>query len=214
MPVFNRFAEAGRVVFIEYGNYKDKIAVITDIIDSGRIIVDGPFSITGVPRMVINFKSVRLTSLLIKGVQRGIKTHALTKLVTDFDLVNKYLETPEGKRQLARDSAASMNDFDRFKVGWSRAIIKRAVRAEVRRLKGLTKEEAQKSPEEDKDAKQKKVARLNKHRAILLDKLRDPGAICVRPRAQKGRTQKGPSRKLIYAASTSTGKPKKITLKN
>ncbi|KIJ91518.1 hypothetical protein K443DRAFT_482027 [Laccaria amethystina LaAM-08-1] len=45
---FKRFVEIGRVVLLKSGPFSGKIAVITEIIDHNRAIIDG--STTGVPR--------------------------------------------------------------------------------------------------------------------------------------------------------------------
>jgi len=45
---FNLLVEVGRVVYIHYGPSSGKVAVILDIVDHSRVIVEGPT--TGVPR--------------------------------------------------------------------------------------------------------------------------------------------------------------------
>ncbi|EMH73394.1 60S ribosomal protein L14, putative, partial [Entamoeba histolytica HM-1:IMSS-B] len=50
--VFSRFVEVGRVVLMKTGPFASKLAVIVEILDHNRVLVDGPQAITGVPRQV------------------------------------------------------------------------------------------------------------------------------------------------------------------
>ncbi len=40
--MFERSVEAGRLVVVQYGPQKGKIATIVDIIDDRRVLIDGP----------------------------------------------------------------------------------------------------------------------------------------------------------------------------
>ncbi len=51
---FKRFVEVGRVALINYGPDEGKLAVIIDIVDQNKCLVDGPSS--GVARQVIPYK--------------------------------------------------------------------------------------------------------------------------------------------------------------
>merc|ERR1711879_90007 len=57
--VFDKFVEVGRLVYINQGKFQGKVAVIIDIVDANRVLVNGPT--TDVPRHVINLKRVNLT---------------------------------------------------------------------------------------------------------------------------------------------------------
>ena len=46
--VFHKFIEIGRVVCLNYGRDSGKTAVVLDILDENRILIEGPT--TGVPR--------------------------------------------------------------------------------------------------------------------------------------------------------------------
>jgi large subunit ribosomal protein L14e len=48
MGLFRNFVEIGRVVYINYGPYQGHVAVVVDVINGTRLLVDGPT--TGVPR--------------------------------------------------------------------------------------------------------------------------------------------------------------------
>ena len=64
LKVFRRYVEAGRVAFVNFGEDYGKVCVIVDIVDSHRVLVDGPT--TGFPRVVYPLKRLSLTSLKLK----------------------------------------------------------------------------------------------------------------------------------------------------
>ena len=62
--VFHKFVEIGRVISINYGPYVGKTAVVLDIVDANKILIEGPHS--GVPRMIVPIKRINLTHFKIK----------------------------------------------------------------------------------------------------------------------------------------------------
>ena len=54
---------------ITYGPDYGKLAVIVEIIDHGRVLVEGPT--TGVERQSINFKRCNLTDIVLNKIPRG-----------------------------------------------------------------------------------------------------------------------------------------------
>ena len=72
IQTFKRFVEPGRVVLINYGQSHGKLAVIADIIDENRVLLDGPH--TGIAREVYPLKRVSLTDFkvsILKGATTG-----------------------------------------------------------------------------------------------------------------------------------------------
>ena len=69
--VFTKFVEVGRVILINYGPLSGKLAVISDIINTNRVLIDGPT--LGIRRQEISLRRVTLTEFIIE-VQRGAKT--------------------------------------------------------------------------------------------------------------------------------------------
>jgi len=82
---FSRFVEIGRVVLINYGPDAGKLATIIDVVDNkrvrsiisvlqcetnivlyGKVLVDGPQSVTGIHRQVIGVKRLSLTDIVVK----------------------------------------------------------------------------------------------------------------------------------------------------
>ncbi|KAJ3093210.1 hypothetical protein HK102_000011 [Quaeritorhiza haematococci] len=112
--VFQRFVEVGRVVLITYGPDYGKLAVIVDIIDHNRVLVDGPT--TGVARQAISFKRATLTQLKLKGLPRAAGTATVKKVVEKEDLVGQWSKSSWAKKIAARTTRANLSDFDRFKA--------------------------------------------------------------------------------------------------
>lgn len=110
---FARQVQVGRVVVMTYGPDAGKLAVITEIIDHGRVVVDGPT--TGVPRQAVSFKRASLTPIVLS-IPRGVGSVALLKKVKDQDLEGKWSKTSWAKKIAKRSTRENLSDFDRFKL--------------------------------------------------------------------------------------------------
>lgn len=71
---FTRFVEVGRVVLINFGAYNGKLAVIVEVINTNRVLVDGPT--TGVKRHEISLRRVSLTDIVLT-IKKGDKSAAV-----------------------------------------------------------------------------------------------------------------------------------------
>ena len=111
--VFRKFVEVGRAVLINYGPLAGRVAVIVEIINTSRVLVDGPT--TGVRRQELSLRRVSLTDYVLD-VPRGVKSAALRKAVEDFGLVKKWEETPYARKLQRAATRSRLTDFDRFKV--------------------------------------------------------------------------------------------------
>eukprot|EP00829_Urostomides_striatus_P002727 TRINITY_DN129_c0_g6_i2.p1 TRINITY_DN129_c0_g6~~TRINITY_DN129_c0_g6_i2.p1 ORF type:complete len:175 (-),score=71.03 TRINITY_DN129_c0_g6_i2:52-576(-) len=110
---FKRFVQAGRVAYINYGVDHGKVCVIVEVINSTRVLVDGPT--LGVPRQVISLRRLALTDHLLK-VAKGIHTKSLEAEIKKADLVKKIGESSWAKKLAAQKRRAELNDFERFQV--------------------------------------------------------------------------------------------------
>ncbi|KAH6565863.1 hypothetical protein BASA50_000084 [Batrachochytrium salamandrivorans] len=110
---FTRLVEVGRVVNITFGPDAGKLAVIVEIIDHGRVLVDGPT--TGVARQAMPFKRMALTGICLK-VPRGVGTTALKAMVEKQDLKALWEKTAWCKKVQQRATRANLTDFDRFSL--------------------------------------------------------------------------------------------------
>ncbi|RLN53834.1 hypothetical protein BBJ29_009689 [Phytophthora kernoviae] len=86
---FTRFVSIGRVVLINYGPDAGKIATIIDVVDENQALVDGPFSVTGVNRHVINFKRLSLTDLTVD-IPLQAREKTLKKALAKADTLAKW----------------------------------------------------------------------------------------------------------------------------
>ena len=113
--VFKRYVEVGRIVLINFGPEKGKLATIIDIVDQNKCLIDGPEEITGVSRQVISYSRIALTDLTVK-IQRNARQTTLKKAWEAGDTLNKWESSSWAKKLSAKKRRANLNDFDRFKV--------------------------------------------------------------------------------------------------
>ncbi|GAA5816845.1 hypothetical protein MFLAVUS_010379 [Mucor flavus] len=111
---FKRQVEVGRVVLINYGPDSGKLAVIVDIIDHNRALIDGPT--TGVTRQAFAYRRMVLTPLVIKDLPRNVGQSALVKALEKAQIVASWEKSAWAKKLEQRKVRASLTDFDRFKV--------------------------------------------------------------------------------------------------
>ena len=72
-----RLVEIGRVIYIRYGEDTGKLAVIVDVIDDKRALIDGPT--TGVIRQQLPFTRMQLTEFVLP-LKRNAKTANVGKV--------------------------------------------------------------------------------------------------------------------------------------
>lgn len=113
--VFTRHVEVGRVVLINYGPEKGKLATIVDIVDQNKCLIDGPQDVTGVPRQVIPYTRIVLTDLMVP-IQRNARQKTLIKAWAEADAMAKWDATSWAKKLASKKKRAGLSDFDRFKV--------------------------------------------------------------------------------------------------
>jgi large subunit ribosomal protein L14e len=111
--VFKKFVEVGRVILINYGPSAGKLAIVIDIANTSRVLVEGPT--TGVRRQELSLNRISLTEFKLD-INRGIKRSALVKAINDFGLEKKWAETSWARTLNRRARRAQLTDFDRFKV--------------------------------------------------------------------------------------------------
>ncbi|MBH0005049.1 hypothetical protein I6F42_20095, partial [Pseudoalteromonas sp. SWYJZ12] len=91
-----------------------KIAVIAEIIDHNRAIIDGPT--TSVPRHSFPYNHLTLTPLKLAGLPRGARSGALKKLIEKEAIVEKWEKSAWAQKRAAIEKRRSLNDFGRFGV--------------------------------------------------------------------------------------------------
>jgi len=111
---FDRFVEVGRVVLLKSGPHGGHIAVIVEIIDHNRAIIDGPT--TGVPRQAFPYRHLTLTPLTVPKLPRNAGSGTVKKYVEKTGVVDKWESTAWAKKRAAAEKRRTLSDFERFQV--------------------------------------------------------------------------------------------------
>jgi len=119
----------GRVVYVNYGPVSGKIAVVVDIVNENRVVIDGPG--LGVERQVVSTKRLELTKFHISEYKMTDRRGDLQKKIESFDLLNRYRSVGMGKRLANQQRRRELTDFERFKVLVLRRKLSRAVRTNI-----------------------------------------------------------------------------------
>ncbi|CAL8100277.1 unnamed protein product [Calicophoron daubneyi] len=113
MVNYVKLVQAGRLVFITNGPYAKKVALIVEIIDQNRVLIDGPCS--GVPRQAIGLRNLHLSRVCCK-LPHGCGTRAVKKIWEKNDISGQWSKTTWARKLERKALRAKMTDFDRFKV--------------------------------------------------------------------------------------------------
>ncbi|KZV83157.1 putative RPL14B-ribosomal protein [Exidia glandulosa HHB12029] len=109
---FKRFVEVGRIVLLKSGPSAGKTAVIVDIIDHNRALIDNPAA--GVPRQSYPYRHLTLTPLTSKKLPRGAGSGTVKKVLEAEGIAEKWAATSWAKRRAALERRRALNDFERF----------------------------------------------------------------------------------------------------
>ena len=134
--IFNKFVELGRVVFIAKGKDEGKLAVVVDVLDGNRALLDGPSS--GVARGVRNFKDLHLTKYKIP-LRVGQRTKKVQAAYDEAGINAKWAESSWAKKIAKRQIRAGLNDFERFKVFRAKQLRNRIIQKEFGKLRKASK---------------------------------------------------------------------------
>jgi len=124
---FKRFVEVGRVVLLKSGPSAGKIAVIAEIIDHNRAIIDGPT--TSVPRQPFAYRHLTLTPIALTKLPRAASSGVIKKQLEKEAIVEKWDKSAWAQKRAHVEKRKSLNDFGRFGV----MLAKKARRDRVRR---------------------------------------------------------------------------------
>ncbi|TFK49219.1 60S ribosomal protein L14 [Heliocybe sulcata] len=125
--VFKRFVEVGRVVLLNSGPHAGSVAVIAEIIDHNRAIIDGP--LTGVPRQSFPYRHLTLTPLVLTKLPRGAGTGVIRKQLEKEATLDKWAKSSWAQKRAAVETRRKLSDFDRFNV----MVLKKSRRDAVRK---------------------------------------------------------------------------------
>ncbi|KIR60490.1 hypothetical protein I312_103421 [Cryptococcus bacillisporus CA1280] len=124
---FKRFVEVGRVVLVNEGPSAGQLAVIVEIIDHNRALIDGPT--TSVSRQAFPYRNLILTPYTIASLPRGVGAGPLKKAIEKAGVLEKWEQSGWAKKLAARQVRKNATDFDRFQI----QLAKRARRDVVRK---------------------------------------------------------------------------------
>eukprot|EP00732_Lithocolla_globosa_P007712 Lithocolla_globosa_v1_NODE_10143_length_630_cov_84.728696.p2 type:complete len:137 gc:universal NODE_10143_length_630_cov_84.728696:169-579(+) len=136
---------------MNYGPDAGKAAVIVDVLDQNRALVDGPTS--GMPRQAVNFKRTTLTKQVVK-ITRGARTSTLKKVLAKDDVIKTVNASSLCKSLARKTTRASLSDFDRFKL----MLLKKKKRA-ILNGAGASKKKAPAAAKPKAEKKGKKAAK-------------------------------------------------------
>merc|ERR1711966_89673 len=109
---YNRpLVKIGSIVRMNYGPDLNKLATVVNIVDGGRLLVDGPENLTGIPRSVVTLKRVSLTGLEIN-ITREARQKQLNKAWGDAKIQDKWNASPYAATLKRRSTRAGLSDFD------------------------------------------------------------------------------------------------------
>ncbi|KZT66602.1 60S ribosomal protein L14 [Daedalea quercina L-15889] len=111
---FKRFVEVGRVVLLKSGPHAGHIAVIAEIIDHNRAVVDGPT--TGVPRQSFPYRHIALTPFALTKLPRAAGSGVIRKQLEQEGTVEKWNKSSWAQKREAIEKRRKLNDFERFAV--------------------------------------------------------------------------------------------------
>ncbi|KAI6179404.1 60S ribosomal protein L14 [Aphelenchoides besseyi] len=136
--IYNKFVEIGRVAFIAKGKNESQLAVVVDVVDGNKVLVDGPSS--GVPRGVRNLKDLHLTKYKIP-IRVGQRTKNVQKAYDEAKINDAWKNSAWSQKLEKRKIRANLTDFERFKVSRVKQLRNRLIRAEAGKLRKASKKQ-------------------------------------------------------------------------
>ena len=88
------------------------MAIIANVIDHNRVLVDG----INVPRMVLPTKWIILTDLKVHGAMPGMTHRKLMEKAQKHHIFERYEKSAMGKKYAQLALRRNMTDFERFQV--------------------------------------------------------------------------------------------------
>jgi len=113
-----KLVEVGRVLLIRKGPYTGKLAVIVEIIDHKRVLIDGPSAQEDkiVPRQSLALAHASLTPFVIPKLPRAAGTGPVKRLWEKAEIDSKWAQSSFAKKTQQAERRKNLTDFERFKV--------------------------------------------------------------------------------------------------
>ena len=101
--------QVGAVIRINHGPHLNRLAVVLDVVDAVRLLVDGP--LTGVERTVLPLKQASITGLEIS-ITRNASSKQLVKKWTDSNIQEQWDASAYAKTLVKRAARVGrLTDF-------------------------------------------------------------------------------------------------------
>ena len=126
--------EVGRVVSINYGPLAGRVAVIVDIVDQARALIDGPSALTGVRRQTMPIRNLSLTPLTVP-IARGVREGTLKRKVEASAVLTTWQSSNWARKAARHQQRRQLTDFQRFELMLLRKRRSRAVGTELAKLR-------------------------------------------------------------------------------
>ena len=122
------YVKVGRLVRVLRGPRKDRVAIITAIIDANRVLVENPKD-EKMWRHVQSLQNVEPTKFAVK-IGQNASTKSVTEALEKKDILAAYTKTGKAKAVAAAQALAGSTDFERYQLRvakrsrahWSRKI--------------------------------------------------------------------------------------------
>ena len=121
------------MALINYGPDENKLCTVLDVVDENKVLVDGPVSLTGVRRHVINVRRLSLTDFTV-AIPRQAREKTLKNAWAKAELLTNWSKTAWAKKLSDKKRRSELTDFDRFKVQMLRKQRSRIVRKKFAEL--------------------------------------------------------------------------------
>ncbi|VWU52982.1 60S ribosomal protein L14, putative [Hepatocystis sp. ex Piliocolobus tephrosceles] len=157
--LFKRFVEPGRLCLIEYGPYAGKLCFIIDVVTITRVIVDGGF-VTGVPKMIIPLKRLKLLGEKIK-INKNCKSTTLKKNILSSKVLDTFKESNLGKKMVIKKKRDLATDFERFQIYYAKKLLKNKINELATKKKAAMKKNKKEGKTIKKEKSQGKKVKVN-----------------------------------------------------
>ena len=101
------------MALVTNGKNKGKLAVVVDVIDTRRVLVDNP--VNKLPRQMERLQNLNLTDIKID-IPHGARGGAVTKAYNEADVNGTWEKSAWAKKLKQKEVRRGLSDFDRFKV--------------------------------------------------------------------------------------------------
>ena len=112
--VSSNYVRVGRLVRVLRGPRTNQVAVISDIIDANRILVENPTE-SNMKRHVQNMKNIEPLKFMVK-IGKNAKTAEIKAAMEKSTILAKWNKTTKAKKMAAGKALEESTDFERYQL--------------------------------------------------------------------------------------------------